>query len=390
VLLWIILAGLTAIVLFVLLRPLAGEGKGERTPEAFDAAVYRDQLSEIDSDRGRGLIGEEEAEAARIEIARRLLAADSKAKATGEVASPATRARAATIAVAVVLPLLALGIYLAYGSPRLPDQPLAARLQDPASDQNLEVLVARVEARLRERPEEGEGWDVIAPVYMGWRRYSDAAEAYGQAIRLLGESAKRLSGRGQALVLANNGVVTEEARGALVRAVELDKTLIEPRILLAIAKEQDGEFQAAIEDWRALLDQAPADAPWRRMVEQKIATDEAHLAGKPVAEAEGAGSQQPGPQSERGPSSADIAAAQNMSPAERQAMIERMVQGLATKLDQDGTDLSGWLKLVRAYSVLDRKDDALKALERAKTEFSGNPQALQQLDQLAAELGLKS
>ena len=96
------------------------------------------------------------------------------------------------------------------------------------------------------------------------------------------------------------------------------------------------------------------------------------------------------PQSEKGPSAADVAAAQNMSPAERQAMIESMVQGLATKLDQDGSDLSGWLKLVRAYSVLDRKDDAVKALERAKTEFSGNAQALQQLDQLAAELGLKS
>jgi cytochrome c-type biogenesis protein CcmH len=67
-----------------------------------------------------------------------------------------------------------------------------------------------------------------------------------------------------------------------------------------------------------------------------------------------------------------------------------MVQGLASKLDQDGSDLPGWLKLVRAYSVLDRKDDAMKALERAKNAFSGNTQALQQLDQLAAELGLKS
>ena len=389
-LLWIILACLTAIVLLVLLRPLAGAGTGDRAAEALDAAVYRDQLSEINSDRARGLIGEEEAEAARIEIARRLLAADSKAKASSEVSSPATRARAATIAVAVALPLLALGLYLAYGSPRLPDQPLAARLQDPASDRNLETLVARVEARLREHPEEGEGWDVIAPVYMGWQRYPDAADAYGQAIRLLGKSAKRLSGRGQALVLANNGVVTEEARAALARAVALDQTLIEPRVLLAIAKEQDGEFQAAIEDWRALLDKAPKDAPWLQMVEKKIAINEAHLVGKPVAEAEGAPSQPPDPRAEKGPSAADVASAENMTPAERQAMIERMVQGLATKLDQDGSDLPGWLKLVRAYSVLDRKNDALKALERAKTQFSGNTQALQQLDQLAAELGLKS
>ena len=325
-LLWIILACLTAIVLLVLLRPLAGPGIDGGSADAFDSAVYRDQLGEIESDRARGLIGGEEAEAARVEIARRLLAADSKAAASGKISTDTSHARAATIAVAVALPLLALGLYLAYGSPRMPDQPLAARLQDPASDQNLEALVARVEARLREHPEEGEGWDAIAPVYMGWRRYSDAADAYGQAIRLLGESAKRLSGQGQALVLANNGVVTEEARAALGRAVELDQTLLEPRILLAIAKEQDGQFQSAIEDWRALLDKAPEDAPWREMVEKKIATDEAHLAGKPVAEAEGTPSQELGAQSEKGPSASDVAAAQNMSPAERQAMIETMVR----------------------------------------------------------------
>ena len=387
-LLWVILACLTAIVLLVLLRPLAGAGAADRAPEAFDAAVYRDQLSEIASDRARGLIGEQEAEAARIEIARRLLAADSKAHAPDRAKSDGPRARAAMIGVALALPLLALGLYLIYGSPRLPDQPLTARLQDPESDQNLEALVARVEARLRERPEEGEGWDVIAPVYMGWRRYSDAAQAYAQAVRLLGESAKRLSGQGQALVLANNGVVSEDAHHALERAVELDPTLIEPRILLAIAKEQYGQFQAAIEDWRALLDKAPKDAPWREMVEKKIATDEAHLAGRPVSEAETP--PQAGAQSQNGPGASDIAAAQNMSPAERQAMVERMVQGLAARLDQDGSDLPGWLKLVRAYSVLDRKDDALKALQRAKSQFGGNTQAIEQLDRLAAELGLKS
>ena len=386
-LIWVILACLTAIVLLVLLRPLAGPAANEGAPEALDAAVYRDQLGEIDSDRARGLIGEEEAEAARVEIARRLLAADSKAHAAGGAKSDGAPARAAMIGVALALPLLALGLYLAYGSPRLPDQPLAARLQDPANDQNLEALVARVEARLREHPEEGEGWDVIAPVYMGWRRYPDAADAYAQAVRLLGESAKRLSGQGQALVLANNGVVTEDARHALERAVELDATLIEPRVLLAIAKEQDGKFQAAIEDWRALLGEAGGDAPWRETVEKRIAADEARLAGKPVADAE---TPAPGPQSERGPSASDIAAAQTMDPAERQAMIQRMVQGLAAKLDQDGSDLPGWLKLVRAYSVLDRKDDAVKALQRARSQFSGNTQALEQLDALAAELGLKS
>ena len=178
-------------------------------------------------------------------------------------------------------------------------------------------------------------------------------------------------------------MVTEEARRALERAHALDETLIEPRILIAIAKEQDGRFAEAVADWRALLATADANAPWRAMVEARIEAAEAQLAGKPVAGTEESSK-------ERGPSAADIAAAQDMSPAERQAMVERMVEGLATRLEQDGNDLAGWLKLVRAYSVLDRKDEALKALERAKSQFGGNTQALEQLDRLAAELGLKS
>jgi cytochrome c-type biogenesis protein CcmH len=383
VLIWVILAALTAIVLFILLRPLLVASGTARAPEAFDAAVYRDQLGEIDSDRARGLIGEEEANAARLEVARRLLAADSKAHHSPLSKSDDVKAKAAMLTVALALPLLSLGLYLVYGSPRLPDQPLAARLEDPASEQNLGALVARVEARLRAHPEEGEGWDVIAPVYLNWRRYNEAADAYAQAIRLLGESPKRLSGRGQALVLANNGVVTEEAKAALERAAALDQTLIEPRILLAIAKEQDGRFADAIADWRALLAKADANASWRAMVETRIAAAEAQLAGKSATGVDKA-------LGEVGPSAADIAAAQDMSPGERQAMIERMVEGLANRLDHDGDDLPGWLKLVRAYSVLDRKNEALKALERARSQFSNNTQALEQLDQLAEELGLKS
>lgn len=384
-LLWAIFAVLTAVVFYALLRPLTGGSGDEGSRAAFNATVYRDQLGEVQSDRERGLIGEGDAEAARIEIARRLLAADEE----GDDASGSPRRsplRALAAGLAVLLPLAALSLYLIYGAPRLPDQPLIARLQDPASNKNLEVLVARVEARLREHPEEGEGWEVIAPVYMGWRRYADAAEAYRQSIRLLGESPKRLASYGQALVLANNGVVTEDAREALERALVLDPKLIEPRLVLIIAKEQDGQLAAAIADWRAMLASAPADAPWRKLVEQRLAEDEAKLAGKAVP---------PAPEGEpaavpRGPSPDDVAAAQTMSPADRQAMIESMVQGLAERLGQKGDDLAGWLKLVRAYTVLDRKDDALKALEKAKTQFSGNESALRELDALAAELGLKS
>ncbi|MGB6968530.1 MAG: c-type cytochrome biogenesis protein CcmI, partial [Methyloceanibacter sp.] len=238
-LVWVIFAAMTASVLYVLLRPLAGGGASEGPRAAFDATVYRDQLKEVESDRERGLIGPADAEAARIEIARRLLAADAEEKKEGDGGGAKRPSNRVAIGLALILPLLALGFYLVYGSPSLPDQPLVARLQEPATNQNLDVLVARVEARLRAHPEEGEGWDVIAPVYMGWRRYTDAAEAFRHSIRLLGESPKRLSGYGHALVLANNGVVTEDARKALERAVALDPNLIEPRLLLVIAMEQD-------------------------------------------------------------------------------------------------------------------------------------------------------
>jgi cytochrome c-type biogenesis protein CcmH len=383
VLLWVIFAALTALVLFVLLRPLTRGKEDDAARGLFDAAVYRDQLAEIDSDRERGLLSEADAEAARTEIARRLLGADADKAELPRKSRPATRA--AAIALAVLLPVLALSVYLLYGSPRLPDQPLAARLQAPGSDQNLEALVARAEARLREHPEEGEGWEALAPVYMGWRRYADAADAYGNGIRLLGESPKRLAGYGKALVLAKEGIVSEDARKALERAVALDASQIESRILLIMAKEQDGAFAAAAEDWRKLLADSPPDAPWRQLVEQRLAQNEAQAAGKAPEAA-----QAPSAAAKAGPTAADVAAAEQMSPAGRQAMIESMVQGLADRLAKEGDDLSGWLKLVRAYAVLDRKTDALKALERAKSQFSGKPQALEQLDTLAAELGLKS
>ncbi|HUU24696.1 MAG TPA: c-type cytochrome biogenesis protein CcmI [Methyloceanibacter sp.] len=386
-LLWVILAGLTAIVLFFLLRPLAGASGFAPARQAFNATVYRDQLDEIEADRGRGLIGEAEAEAARLEVARRLLAADAEASAEKNPDKGRRSARLALVGVALALPVGVLSLYLLYGSPRLPDQPLVARLQDPASEKNLGALVARVEARLRSHPEEGEGWDVIAPVYMSARRYGDAADAYGQAIRLLGPSATRLSGYGQALVLEKEGLVSEAARRSLERALVLDASLVEPRILLAIAKEQDGNYAAAIDDWRGLAEREGADDRWRSMVQQRIAEAEAHLSGEGLAPGS---APSPATSAAPGPDAADVAAAQTMSPADRQAMIEGMVQRLATRLEQQGDDLAGWLRLVRAYTVLDRKDEAEKALVRAKTQFAGNAQAIRQLDALAAELGLKS
>ena len=380
-LLWVILAALTAVVLSFLLYPLVGGRDAVDERDAFNAAVYRDQLDEIGADRARGLIGEAEAEAARLEVARRLLAADENGAGASGEGPRGVLPRAAFIVVAIGLPLAVLGAYLFYGSPRLPDQPLAARLTDPAKEKDIGVLVARVEARLRAEPDEGAGWDAIAPIYLGGRRYADAAEAYRQAIRLLGPTAKRLSGLGQALVLEQQGLVTEPARVALEEALNEDGTLVEPRILLAVAKEQSGNFEDALADWRGLLVLRQDDERWRSMIEGRIANVQARISGEPPTMAMAP---------KAGTSAANIEAAQNMSPGERQAMVDSMVKKLAARLEADGDDLPGWLRLVRAYTVLGRSGDAKAALAKAKDQFAGNAQAIEQLDTLAAELGLKS
>src|SRR5690606_33027739 len=139
-------------------------------------------------------------------------------------------------------PALPLTFYLAEGSPGLPGQPHAARIAVPSDRATIDSLVAKGEVRLRAHPEVGQGWDVIAPVYFRQGRVTEAAQAYRHAIRLLGESPRRLDGLGEASVFASNGIVTEEARRSCGRLAGLEPAQPEPRFWLALAKEQDGDL----------------------------------------------------------------------------------------------------------------------------------------------------
>ncbi len=369
-LLWIVLAVLTAAVLLPLLWPLARSRAAALPSAAHDAEIYRAQLREVDAQADQGLIQPAEADTARAEIARRLIAADRQARsATQErdgVPHPALMA-----GIAIFIPATALGFYLVFGSPALPDQPLAARL-DPGRQQTVDSLIAQVEARLRENPEDAEGWDVIAPVYARLQRYDEAAEAYRRAMQMSGEVPARLVGFGEAATLANNGIVPEIARRAFEKAKAGNPNLIKAHYWLAVALEQDGKFAEAAESWRALLNSGGADAPWRGPVEQRLAQAEARVKGAP------------------GPSEEDVAAAKDMTLEQREQMIAQMVDRLDKKLAANGDDLDGWVRLVRAYTVLGKRDAALGALERAKTQFQGNQSALTTLGELAQTLGLSS
>lgn len=392
--LWIGFAVLTAVVVAILLRPLLAASVPSQSEAGANAAVYRDQLAEIETERARGLIGDAEAEAARIEIARRLLAA---ADANGSETPAAARRGTATIAmvVAAALPVLAIVAYLAVGAPGQPGQPHAARApaSAPGTGPGVEQLVTKVEERLRAVPEDGRGWDVIAPVYLRVGRYREAADAFARALRLVGENPDRLAGLAESEVLANDGVITEVARKTFERLRELVPDRMEPRFWLAVAAEQDGRFEVAAAAYASLLGEGDADVSWRPTVVERWreVRGKLGLATEPVPQPIPAGNAKMAA-SGRAPALAksDVDAAQAMPAEARTKMIEDMVAGLDQRLSKDGRDLEGWQRLIRAYTVLGRREDALAALARARTALAEEVQSLEALTTLARSLGLAS
>jgi cytochrome c-type biogenesis protein CcmH len=258
---------------------------------------------------------------------------------------------------------------------------MAGRLGLPPEQANIAELIAKVERQLREHPEDGQGWDVIAPIYFRLGRFREAADAYAKATRLQGESVRRLAGFAESEVLAADGIVSEKARAAFERILQLEPSRPEPRFWLALAKEQDGKLAEALADYRALLAQAPAGAPWREAVDGRVAELSRRLAAPGTSEPP-----PPGP----GPSAAQVMEAEKLPAQERARMIGQMVDGLAERLKRDGSDLAGWLRLVNAYAVLNRKDDARAALAQARQHFPTDAKALGELAALAKSLGLDS
>lgn len=375
--LWIIFAVMTAAAVFAVIWPL-GKKPG-RALGGSDRHVYADQLQEIDRDRAAGLIGEAEAGSARVEISRRLLAAaDAEAPDSATLPPPRARRhrRVAALAAIVVVPAVALGFYLKLGSPDVPDQPAFARADNLPGRQSIASLVSQVEAHLASNPNDGAGWEVLAPVYLRIGRFDDAALAWRKAIALNGETPTRDASLGEALVAAANGVVTDAAKQAFQKAIAGDPRDAKAGYYLGLADEQDGNAAAAAAKWRALLAQAPPDAPWAGFVRQALA----RVAAKPGAE----------PAAGNGPTAGEEAAAAAMTPDQRTAMIRGMVARLADRLHADGNDVEGWLRLVRAYVVLGDRDKAKDAVADAKRALSDHPDEIKRIDDLVKGLGLAS
>ena len=353
---WIAAALVLLATTAVLLWPLLRRRAQVRDAAEFDVEVYRDQLRQVDRDHAEGLIDDRAAEAARAEVGRRLLAADARRAASAE--RPARRPdRTVALAVGVLVPVCAALLYADLGTPDMPGFPFKERTaQGGDRTPELAALEAQLRKHLETEPTDLRAWGMLARTYLQLEQYDKAIQVYEKALVLDGGNTELMAGLAEAQVLAAKGIVTPEARNGFEAVLKKEPGSPRALFYLATADEQDGRLKEALERWKVLLRDAPPGAPWVGPARNRAARTATALGLDPATEL---------PEAARGPSPSDMAAAQSMSPEDRQAMIETMVAQLAERLKEKPDDLNGWLRLGRSYSVLKKDAEARDALAKA-------------------------
>ncbi|MBO9127014.1 MULTISPECIES: c-type cytochrome biogenesis protein CcmI [unclassified Rhizobium] len=342
---WIIFAAITGIVTAVLLHPLSTPGRAV-APENGAGQIYRDQIAELLRERADGRISVEEYELARAETARRLF---RESDAEDRKSRPSSRGKV-KLAIAAFLSLASISLYVAVGSPDLPSLPLQERLAHPGQD--LAILIRKTEVHLEKAPDDGRGWDVIAPIYLRTDRAADAAQAYDNAIRLQGSSTDRLNGLTEALLATSNGTVTDAVKSVLERALEIDPQNPRARFYSALGLEQAGRSEDARMAFEAVAKDSPAGAPWLPLVNDHVVKN----GGKSVTPTAGI---------PLGPTEAQAVAASALGADDQSKMVRGMLTGLEEKLARNPVNFQGWLQLITSYGVIRDKSRAEDALERA-------------------------
>lgn len=378
---WLFSVFLTVIATLVVLIPLSRSNLLSQTAGQNDLEVYRDQMSEIEADVSRGMIDDQSAEQARLEIARRLLKAEKDAASAHSTSGNIKAHRLMAFIAVLLVPLLSWGIYSTVGSPDMDSQPLAKRIAENPQRAPVEELISQAEGHLANNPQDGRGWNVLAPIYLRLGRADDAINAYRNAIRLNGEDFSRNLGLGEALVLKSGGVVTAEAHALFQKAAAQNPDDYRPPLFIARTLLQDGKNEDAKVVLQSFLERSSSDAPWREHMEDAIrridAGDVAAPAQTPAAPVA----------SPKGPNAEDVEAAAAMSNNERQEMIEGMVAGLQAKLEAQPDDLEGWKRLLSSYMVMQKPDDAKAALKQAMTLLPEDKRSL--LEAYAKTLNLE-
>jgi cytochrome c-type biogenesis protein CcmH len=384
-----ILSACAAVLVLYRAARLARLPEGDPTVE-----VYRRQLGEIDDLAERGLLADNERRVARAEAARRLLsAADSSRRAVAAKTADPKFVRACVVLGAVAAPLAALSLYIALGSPGLPDQPFAARLTAwrTVADPRLltaDQLMAVLEDAVKRRPDDPQGRLLLARVQAETGRLPAAAQTLKTAARLAPARADIWAALGEILVEQAGGQETADAVDAFGRALALDPEAAAARYHLARAKIVSGDVQGGLNGWRALAATLSAPEEIQALNAQIAATQRAGRLmepddAQPQAQAESQ-TQPAGP----GPSADQVQAAQQAlagaAPADQQAFIKSMVDRLATKLKAEPQDWRGWAQLVHAYGVLGETDRQAEAYAQAAKRFKADSVAMKALDQARA------
>jgi cytochrome c-type biogenesis protein CcmH len=277
----IALVAMTSLAVALLLLPLLLRRGRPAARAAYNLAVYRDQLAEVERDIGRGVLSAAEAEAARAEIGRRILALEPTNR---EIVAHARPVAAATVAI-LLMPVAALLIYAKLGSPSLPDRPFAdrGRAATPAAAAearhvDMPTALKELRAHLVLHPGDLTGWLLLGRTEVGLGHYPAGAEAYARAADLSGHRADVMGDWGEAQVLAAGGTVTPGAAAAFKAALKDPEAAAKARYYLALAQLQHGDTTGALAGWRALIRDSPADAAWLPLVRRRIAEAEARLA----------------------------------------------------------------------------------------------------------------
>lgn len=369
---WFVAILLAVLAALFVASPLLRASNDDAAGNSNDAEVYRDQLNEVERDEKSGLLPASEAAQAKAEIARRLIAASDNAPANPAIAPRRTAAFAIVGFLCLLIPVVGSAFYDRMGRPMDADQPLAERMA--RADPDINILIAKAEARLDANPRDGKGWEVLAPIYMRQMRAADAAKAWENVVTYLGPTAERYSNLGEALAADQGGQVGDDAKDAFQKAIALDARDPRSRFYLALADAQAGKFDAAQAAFKALLKDSPADAPWIGVVNAQLERIAAALENKDKA---------PG-----NPSAADVEAAAGLNDEDRAQMIRTMVETLDARLKDDPANFEGWQRLIRSYGVLNDRDKALDALKRGLAAFPPDSDNGKALLSLAKEMGL--
>ena len=379
---WFAVAGLVVLTLALLLRPLLRPGQPPPDRGEYDLAVFRDQLAELDRDVGRGVIGLAEADAARLEIQRRMLAA-APAENTESTPPPPPR-RGVALGIGVAVPAFAFAMYLSLGAPGLPGAPFASRVvpetgavaaRGDVDRAAVEQAMTQVRARLEASPDDRDAWVLLGRALLAAGRAEEAVVVYQRLVTVDGAASDVQSGLGEALTAVAGGRVTEDARTAFARALDADLLNPRARYYLALSKAQQGDVRGAMQDWVDLAVLSPPDAPWLPLLQRQIVGAAGQLGVDPAtlrpsapireALARVRAADDPPATPAPGPRADEVAAAAEMAPEDRQAMILGMVQRLADRLQEQPDDRDGWLRLARAYEVLGEAEKAREARARA-------------------------